>query len=108
MTATNETRLDAIRRLFSKISGLVSPKLTKAQIEREIVQSNSIVTVGYNAHQRCLHVEYFNGNLYRVSDVSPADHQTLKGADDFDHAFRQLIAADHKMTKIGAVMPIYR
>lgn len=72
------------------------------------MQYNCIVTLGHDASQHCLQVEYFNGILYRVNDVSPQDYENLNTADDFDQTYRQLISAGHKMTKIGVVLPVYR
>ena len=108
MTATHKKKLNPVVRLISVIAEYVVPKRSEPETERRYVPSNCIVTLGYDACQRSLQVEYFNGLLYRISDVSPQDHENLNSADDFDQAYQQLIAKGHKMTKVGMALPVYR
>lgn len=108
MTATHKKKLNPFVRLISVIAEYAVPKRPEPEAECRYVPSNCIVTLGYDACQRALQVEYFNGLLYRISDVSPQDHETLNSADDFDQAYQQLIAKGHKMTKVGMALPVYR
>lgn len=97
-----------IGRLIGQVQDKISFRLAEPEIDRVFVVSNIVVTLGYDADRRCLQAEYYSGHLYRIDGVSPEAHQNLIGAAAFDHVFQHEICADHKMTCIGCLLPVFR
>lgn len=103
MPAPHLDLLEKTKRILSAVVGRASPNLAEPEIDRHVVSSNSISTLGYDSAQEFLQVEYFNGHVYRFDAVSPQAYQRLMDADDFDRAFRSVIFVHHRSTKIGRV-----
>jgi hypothetical protein len=60
------------------------------------VQSGAIRAIGYDPANEELHVEFRSGKTYVYSDVTPAEHEALAGADSIGAHF-----AKHIRTKAG-------
>lgn len=107
MPASQMTGRNRLRRLLDIVSKQAFPGLSETEITRHIVRSKSIATLGHDATRKCLQVEYFNGILYRIDDVSVETYQNLKDAEDFDRIFQQEICAHLPMKRIGCVAPVH-
>jgi hypothetical protein len=44
-------------------------------MERQLVQSSNVYSVGYDAEKRRLEVEFVNGGVYEYLDVPPEKHE---------------------------------
>ncbi|MDA9865219.1 KTSC domain-containing protein [bacterium] len=72
------------------------------------VRSKSLSCIGYDAKSRTLGVEYFNGQIYQVTEFPKAEYEKLTNADDFDHEFARTVLAVFELTKVGRVAPMIR
>lgn len=80
--------------------------LTEPEIDRTLVCSCMVSSIGYDPARRVLQVEFNNGGLYRVDDVPAQTYRALMRAQNFDHDFRQNILNRFDLTKIGSVTPM--
>lgn len=80
--------------------------LSEPEIERMLICSGILSSIGYNAQRRALQVEFTNGHLYRIDDVSAHTYKALMQAENFDRYYREYIKYRYKITKIGALMPM--
>ena len=46
-------------------------------MERQLVKSSNIKSVGYDAETRTLEVEFNSGGVYQHTDISPAQHKAF-------------------------------
>jgi hypothetical protein len=46
-------------------------------VERQLVKSSNIKSVGYDAETRTLEVEFLSGGIYQHTDISPEQHRAL-------------------------------
>lgn len=99
---------DILKGILGTVRQQTLSRFSAPQITRHFVQSQSIATLGFDQTRQCLHLEYYNGILYRVDGVSIHKYRRLTDAQDFDRTFRQVISAHHPMTRIGYVFPVYR
>ena len=56
-------------------------------MERMKVVSSNIKSVGYDAAQRVLEVEFFSGKVYRYSQVAPEVHEEMMQAESIGRFF---------------------
>ncbi|MGB3247204.1 MAG: KTSC domain-containing protein [Sulfitobacter sp.] len=96
-----------LQSLMGTVCAHMSPKLSEPEIDRHFVRSTSIATLGYDAGKRCLQVEYYNGHLYRIDNVSAGTYQMLQSTEEFDQVFQQQVCAGCSFKRIGCLLPIY-
>lgn len=77
------------------------------EIERTLVRSSSIVSVGYKRSSRTLQVEYFSGWVCEVSGVPKALYKQLMQASDFDVVFRKSIHIQYPMDRVGRLSSVF-
>jgi len=56
-------------------------------MKRETVSSSSLESVGYDAKQRVLEVEFIHGAVYQYFDVPLAEYESLLNADSLGRYF---------------------
>lgn len=64
-------------------------------MKRAPVASSSLRSLGYDAAQQVLEVEFASGALYRYEQVSAAEVQALLEADSLGRHFNQVFKAQH-------------
>ena len=107
MPATQSKMYNSVQCVLTAVSKQVRSGLSEPEIARQNVHSKSIASLGYDQTRQCLQIEYNNGILYRIDDVSMQKYHLLRDADDFDLTFQQEIFAHHPMTRIGFGVPVY-
>ena len=50
-------------------------------MRRQAVESSAVVSIGYDAEQRILEIEYTGGRVYRYPGVPPEEYEALMGAE---------------------------
>jgi hypothetical protein len=76
-------------------------------LDREIVNSMSVVSVGYKRTSKTLQVEYFSGWVCEASGVPSELYKQLMQARDFDAVFRRQIHARYPMDRVGRLLPVF-
>lgn len=69
-------------------------------MERASVTSSSIVSVGYDAAQAILEVEFCNGSIYQYSDVTLDQHRALMGAESKGTHFNLHVRDRHPYRRV--------
>jgi hypothetical protein len=69
-------------------------------MERQLVQSSNVYSVGYDAEKRRLEVEFVNGGVYEYLDVPPEKHEALLAAESKGRYLTQQIKPLHTVNKI--------
>ncbi len=64
-------------------------------MKRTPVASSSLRSLGYDAAQQVLEVEFASGALYRYEQVPAAEVQALLEADSLGRHFNQVFKAQH-------------
>lgn len=90
----------------SLFGDLWRPSISEPEIERTLVCSSMVSSIGFQTGKRALQVEFNNGFLYRVDDISFQTYRALMQAENFDRYYRDNILHRFEMTKIGALMPM--
>lgn len=80
--------------------------MSEPEIDRVLVCSCMLSSIGFDTERCALQVEFSNGCLYRIDDVAPKTFDALMQANNFDHYFRESILNRFKLTKIGTLMPM--
>ncbi|MFK7878210.1 KTSC domain-containing protein [Roseobacter sp.] len=96
----------SLKRPAGALHGVWEKPLPEPEIEREIVHSSFLTTIGYDTTRNAIQVEYKNGCLYRIDGVPEQTYGALKKADNFDQFFREQILNQFEMTKTGTLMPM--
>lgn len=78
----------------------------KREIERLIVRSKSVATVGYDPVAKVLAVEYFNGMVYHFFGVPPDLGEKLRLGHRFDELFR-VVPAQYEYRFVRELPPVF-
>jgi len=70
-------------------------------MERTPVQSNHMVSVGYDTGARKLQIEFHNGQVYEYHGVPEYFHKTLMDADSHGEFFHKNVKPHFKARKIN-------
>ncbi len=71
-------------------------------IDREIVDSSSLASAGYDAEAQILEVEFHHGGVYRYYDVPASAHQGLLAASSVGRFFQSRVRGQYSYRKISA------
>lgn len=100
------TVIQTLKRPLLVCNELWRAPLSEPEIERMLVCSGIFSSIGYDTKRRALQVEFTNGCLYRIDDVSAKTYRALMQAESFDRYYQENIQKRFEMTKIGAVTPL--
>jgi len=70
-------------------------------VKRQLVQSVSIRSIGYNARRRILEVEFRSGDYYRYSDVPASVHHALMASGSKDGYLQRYVLDEYAATKVA-------
>lgn len=98
--------IQTLKRPMAVCCELWHQPLSEPEIERTLVCSCMFSSVGFDTQRRALEVEFRNGYLYRIDNVSAETYLALVQAKNFDRYYREHILNRFEMTKIGAVPPM--
>lgn len=98
------TVIQTLKRPLMECYELWREPLSEPEIERRLVSSSIFSSIGYDRKRRALQVEFTNGHLYRIDEISAKTYGALIQADNFDRYYRENIQQRFEMTKIGTLM----
>lgn len=75
-------------------------------IERWLVRSLIVSSIGYDQEKQVLQIEYLNGFVFEAHGVSDIQYERLVGTSDFDQAYRTTILREFELSKVGYEFPI--
>jgi len=70
-------------------------------MEREIVESSNILSIGYDKNNSILEIEFIKSGLYQYDDVPEYEYQNLMAADSKGSYFSKNIKNSFRSSKIG-------
>lgn len=76
-----------------------------AAMERTPVESKALVSVGYDADQRVLELEFPKGKVYQYDDVPPELHAWLMRTQDKLSMFRNKIEGRFEFRRVDLIDP---
>ncbi|NRB03980.1 MAG: KTSC domain-containing protein [Rhodobacteraceae bacterium] len=103
---TRSVALQSLKRFMNACNDLWCPSLTEPEIERALVCSCMISSIGFDSARQALQVEFCNGHLYRVDEVPAETYEALMQAENFDRHYRENILGHFEIEKIGVLMPL--
>lgn len=68
-------------------------------MRREPVESSNIKSIGYDAQNRELHIEFKSGGVYSYHGVSPDEHESMMKADSIGSHFHKRIKPHYQHRK---------
>lgn len=74
-------------------------------MERTPVESKALVSVGYDAEQRVLEIEFAKGKVYQYADVPPELHVWLMRSQDKAALFRNKIDGSFEFRRVDLIDP---
>ncbi len=80
-----------------------SPALASARIEREPVESSSLVSIGFVREARILEIEFRSGAIYQYLGVPQSVFEQLKKAESKGRYFAQSIRGKYEFRRIESV-----
>lgn len=93
--------------IVAALQNLSSPLSPDQDLDRNLVRSSAIVSVGYKRSSRTLQVEYFSGWVCEASGVPKEIYQKLMTAKSFDAAFRSHVQNQYPMNRVGQLLPVF-
>lgn len=75
-------------------------------IERWLVRSSIVSSIGYDHETEVLQIEYPNGFVFEANGVRDKQYERLMSASDFDQAYRTTILREFELSKVGYEFPI--
>ena len=69
-------------------------------MERKNVNSSTIRSVGYDAREQVLEIEFTSGSIYQYSRVSPEIHRKLRAAPTIGSFFKDNIEEEFTAKRI--------
>lgn len=69
-------------------------------MEREIVSSSNIASIGYDNDSQTLEIEFLNGSLYQYFDIPERVHDGLMGADSHGKYLARYIKGHYRYSKV--------
>lgn len=64
------------------------------------VESTDLVSIGYDAKERCLEIEFGAGRVYRYTDVPPDVHERFMRADSYGTYFNTFINGHYRYHRV--------
>jgi len=68
-------------------------------MERTLVNSSSVASIGYDSISSTLEIEYSNGSIYQYFDVPESIHIELMGSASMGKAVNTLIKQNYRFSK---------
>lgn len=69
-------------------------------MEREIVKSSNIASIGYDEEKEILEIEFNSGGIYQYLEVPDSVHKDLMGAASVGKYFNQNIQPNYKTKQL--------
>jgi hypothetical protein len=69
-------------------------------MERKVVKSRTVKSVGYDPKTKTLEVEYKSGGIYHYADVPPEKHKALMSAKSIGTHLHTHIKSKHEHKKL--------
>jgi hypothetical protein len=79
---------------------LVGAAQSAGQIEREPVESSSLVSIGFDRGARVLEIEFRSGASYRYLEVPPAVFEEMKKASSKGRFFARFIRGKYEFQRL--------
>ena len=75
-------------------------------VGRQLVCSNRLSALGYDAEEKCLQIEYRNGAVYEAHNFEKACFEAALDRGDIDRVLTNLLR-DYRFEYVGRVFPLW-